>query len=85
MSCSLLEFCRLQELRAVRDFLFQGQKPVAVEERIQAGEGLSWDTSDWESAWDAENIKPEEGVSSTGVCFSVLRYLISYYLLYNQK
>ncbi|XP_024116985.1 rab3 GTPase-activating protein non-catalytic subunit [Oryzias melastigma] len=67
MSCSLLEFCRLQELRAVRDFLFQGQKPVAVEERIQADNELSWDTSDWESAWDAENIKPEEGVSSTGV------------------
>ncbi|XP_078796486.1 rab3 GTPase-activating protein non-catalytic subunit isoform X2 [Oryzias latipes] len=68
MSCSLLEFGRLQELRTVRDFLFQGQKPDAAEERNQADNELSWDTSDWESAWDTENNKVQEGASSTQDC-----------------
>uniref|UniRef100_A0A8C9ZDW7 RAB3 GTPase activating protein subunit 2 (non-catalytic) n=1 Tax=Sander lucioperca TaxID=283035 RepID=A0A8C9ZDW7_SANLU len=51
MSCSLLEFCRLQELKTVRDYLFQNQKT----------EPLSWEASDWESAWDSGENK-EEGV-----------------------
>lgn len=31
---------------------------------------LSWDTSDWESAWDSGNNKEEEATSGTVVCFS---------------
>uniref|UniRef100_A0A7N6BAM3 RAB3 GTPase activating protein subunit 2 (non-catalytic) n=1 Tax=Anabas testudineus TaxID=64144 RepID=A0A7N6BAM3_ANATE len=37
MSCSLLEFCRLQELKTVRDYLFHTQKTEPVEERNQTG------------------------------------------------
>uniref|UniRef100_A0A3P8UDZ6 RAB3 GTPase activating protein subunit 2 (non-catalytic) n=1 Tax=Cynoglossus semilaevis TaxID=244447 RepID=A0A3P8UDZ6_CYNSE len=59
MSCSLLEFCRLQELKTVRDFLFQSQKTERVEEN-EAGTELSWDTSDWESAWESGDHKEEE-------------------------
>lgn len=37
MSCSLLEFCRLQELHTVRDYLFLSQKSESVEEKNQTG------------------------------------------------
>nr|XP_033498150.1 rab3 GTPase-activating protein non-catalytic subunit isoform X2 [Epinephelus lanceolatus] len=67
MSCSLLEFCRLQELKAVRDYLFQDQKTEPVEERNQTENELSWDTSDWESAWDAGEGKEEGATSATTV------------------
>lgn len=62
MSCSLLEFCRLQELKTVRDFLFHNQKTEPVEDATETADNeLSWDTSDWESAWDKE----EEATSAT--------------------
>ncbi|CAN9502010.1 unnamed protein product [Ophioblennius macclurei] len=65
MSCSLLEFCRLQELKTVRDFLFQNQeKQNSTEERNQTDNELSWDTSDWESAWDGGDNKEEESSSA---------------------
>ncbi|MEQ2191157.1 hypothetical protein XENOCAPTIV_022239, partial [Xenoophorus captivus] len=35
MSCSLFEFCRLQELKTVRDFLFQNQSKESAEEKNQ--------------------------------------------------
>ncbi|XP_070697855.1 rab3 GTPase-activating protein non-catalytic subunit isoform X2 [Pempheris klunzingeri] len=66
MSCSLLEFCRLQELKTVRDYLFQRQKSERVEETNQTENELSWDTSDWESAWDSGDNK-EEATSATTV------------------
>ncbi|KAM3595515.1 uncharacterized protein V6R79_024591 [Siganus canaliculatus] len=65
MSCSLLEFCRLQELKTVRDYLFQSQKPEPNEENKD--NELSWDTSDWESAWDGGDDKVGEGSSATKV------------------
>ncbi|XP_026211404.1 rab3 GTPase-activating protein non-catalytic subunit [Anabas testudineus] len=65
MSCSLLEFCRLQELKTVRDYLFHTQKTEPVEERNQTDNELSWDTSDWESAWDSGNNKEEEAASAS--------------------
>ncbi|KAF7654729.1 hypothetical protein LDENG_00065790 [Lucifuga dentata] len=68
MSCSLLEFCRLQELKTVRDFLFQNQKNDQAEEKNQAAENeLSWDTSDWESAWDSFDNKEDEANPATTV------------------
>ncbi|CAG5866197.1 unnamed protein product [Menidia menidia] len=60
MSCSLVEFCRLQELKTVRDFLFLSQKTTPAEEKNQTDNELTWDTSDWESAWDHGNSKEEE-------------------------
>ncbi|XP_055087213.1 rab3 GTPase-activating protein non-catalytic subunit isoform X1 [Periophthalmus magnuspinnatus] len=63
MSCSLLEFCRLQELKTVRDFLFQSQKTEVEEDKAQTDE-LTWDTSDWESAWDNDG-KEENAATPT--------------------
>ncbi|XP_039642332.1 rab3 GTPase-activating protein non-catalytic subunit isoform X2 [Perca fluviatilis] len=67
MSCSLLEFCRLQELKTVRDYLFQNQKTEPVEEKNQTENELSWEASDWESAWDSGENKEEEATSATKV------------------
>ncbi|XP_056282047.1 rab3 GTPase-activating protein non-catalytic subunit isoform X2 [Pseudoliparis swirei] len=62
MSCSLLEFCRLQELKTVRDYLFLSQKPEPAEEKSPTENELSWDSSDWEATWDGGENK-EEGAS----------------------
>ncbi|XP_028421635.1 rab3 GTPase-activating protein non-catalytic subunit isoform X2 [Perca flavescens] len=67
MSCSLLEFCRLQELKTVRDYLFQNQKTEPLEEKNQTENELSWEASDWESAWDSGENKEEEATSATKV------------------
>uniref|UniRef100_A0A672HQC8 RAB3 GTPase activating protein subunit 2 (non-catalytic) n=1 Tax=Salarias fasciatus TaxID=181472 RepID=A0A672HQC8_SALFA len=40
MSCSLLEFCRLQELKTVRDFLFQSQKPDPLHDEEQLSDKI---------------------------------------------
>ncbi|XP_072313689.1 rab3 GTPase-activating protein non-catalytic subunit [Eucyclogobius newberryi] len=61
MSCSLLEFCRLQELKTVRDYLFQRQKTADEEDKTDE---LTWDTSDWESAWD-NDVKEENATTPT--------------------
>uniref|UniRef100_A0A3P8RYJ7 RAB3 GTPase activating protein subunit 2 (non-catalytic) n=1 Tax=Amphiprion percula TaxID=161767 RepID=A0A3P8RYJ7_AMPPE len=37
MSCSLLEFCWLQELKTVRDFLYQSKKTEPAEDKNQTG------------------------------------------------
>ncbi|XP_077439917.1 rab3 GTPase-activating protein non-catalytic subunit [Vanacampus margaritifer] len=66
MSCGLLEFCRLQDLKIVRDYLFHGQ--TEPEQNNQTAENeLSWDTSDWETAWDNEESKGEEATATTSV------------------
>ncbi|XP_061824487.1 rab3 GTPase-activating protein non-catalytic subunit [Nerophis lumbriciformis] len=63
MSCGLLEFCRLQEIKTVRDYLFRDQtKPV--QEKNQTENELSWDTSDWESAWENDNNSKEQEATS---------------------
>ncbi|XP_039993735.1 rab3 GTPase-activating protein non-catalytic subunit isoform X1 [Xiphias gladius] len=67
MSCSLWEFCRVQELRTVRDYLFHSQKTEPLEEKNQTDNQLSWDTSDWETAWDSGNNKDEEATSALTV------------------
>ncbi|XP_053700430.1 rab3 GTPase-activating protein non-catalytic subunit [Synchiropus splendidus] len=64
MSCSLLEFCRLQELKTVRDFLFQSQTVAPAEEKNHAADNdFSWDTSDWESAWENNESKEQESTA----------------------
>ncbi|XP_068436295.1 rab3 GTPase-activating protein non-catalytic subunit isoform X2 [Clinocottus analis] len=63
MSCSLLEFCRLQELKTVRDYLFLSQKAEPAEEKNPTENELSWESSDWEASWDGGENK-EEGASS---------------------
>ncbi|KAM8736631.1 rab3 GTPase-activating protein non-catalytic subunit isoform 1-T1 [Acanthopagrus schlegelii] len=67
MSCSFLEFCRLQDLKAVRDFLFLNKKTEPVEEKNLTENELTWDTSDWESAWDTGDNKEEEATSASKV------------------
>uniref|UniRef100_A0A3Q1G3L2 RAB3 GTPase activating protein subunit 2 (non-catalytic) n=1 Tax=Acanthochromis polyacanthus TaxID=80966 RepID=A0A3Q1G3L2_9TELE len=64
MSCSLLEFCWLQELKTVRDFLYQSKKTEPAEEKNQTDNELSWDTSDWESAWDGGDNKEGESTDN---------------------
>ncbi|XP_068194278.1 rab3 GTPase-activating protein non-catalytic subunit isoform X2 [Antennarius striatus] len=69
MSCSLWEFGRLQELKTVRDYLFESQKPEPkpAEEQNQTENELSWDTSDWESSWDTGDNKEDEANSAMPV------------------
>lgn len=64
MSCSLVEFGRLQELKTVRDFLFQSQNRDPAEENQQTDNELSWDTSDWESAWGNDDVRDDEVTGS---------------------
>lgn len=65
MSCSLLEFCKLQELKNVRDYLFNSHNTEPEEDKTQTDE-LTWDTSDWESAWD-KDVQEENATSPTTV------------------
>ncbi|TWW71568.1 Rab3 GTPase-activating protein non-catalytic subunit [Takifugu flavidus] len=67
MSCTLLEFCRLQELETVRDYLFQSRKIEPQEETQKTDPELSWDVSDWESEWDSGDNKPEDATSASMV------------------
>uniref|UniRef100_A0A8C7FCX0 RAB3 GTPase activating protein subunit 2 (non-catalytic) n=1 Tax=Oncorhynchus kisutch TaxID=8019 RepID=A0A8C7FCX0_ONCKI len=62
MSCCLLEFCRVQELKAVREFLFQNQQnnPSLGDKKTE--NELAWDDSDWGS-WDNPEAK-EDGRSA---------------------
>ena len=36
---------------------------------------LTWDTSDWESAWDTGDNKEEEATSASKVCSFVFHHL----------
>uniref|UniRef100_A0A671Q433 Rab3 GTPase-activating protein non-catalytic subunit-like n=1 Tax=Sinocyclocheilus anshuiensis TaxID=1608454 RepID=A0A671Q433_9TELE len=52
MSCCLLDFGRVQELRQVREFLFPKHNSAGTEEeKTQAENELTWDDSDWGS-WE---------------------------------
>ncbi|KAM4625100.1 rab3 GTPase-activating protein non-catalytic subunit isoform 2-T2 [Polymixia lowei] len=68
MSCCLLEFCRVQELRTVREFLFQNQNTDPPEDKNPSDptdNELSWDTSDWESSWDNPDDKDNATTATT--------------------
>uniref|UniRef100_A0A672M2A7 Rab3 GTPase-activating protein non-catalytic subunit-like n=1 Tax=Sinocyclocheilus grahami TaxID=75366 RepID=A0A672M2A7_SINGR len=52
MTCCLLDFGRVQELRQVREFLFPKHNSAGPEEeKTQAENELTWDDSDWGS-WE---------------------------------
>uniref|UniRef100_A0A4W5RH57 RAB3 GTPase activating protein subunit 2 (non-catalytic) n=1 Tax=Hucho hucho TaxID=62062 RepID=A0A4W5RH57_9TELE len=66
MSCCLLEFCRVQELKAVREFLFQNhQNNPSLEDKKTENE-LAWDNSDWGS-WDNPEAKEDGSGTTMGV------------------
>ncbi|KAJ3613339.1 hypothetical protein NHX12_019589 [Muraenolepis orangiensis] len=68
MSCCLVDFCRVQDLKTVREFLFQNQKAEPLEDNTTQTENeLSWDTSDWESAWDRPEEPKGDGVAVSTV------------------
>lgn len=57
MSCSLLDFCRVQELKQVRDFLLQSRTNASTDDlKEQTETELAWDDSDWGS-WEAADTK----------------------------
>ncbi|TRZ02231.1 hypothetical protein DNTS_017576 [Danionella cerebrum] len=56
MSCNLLEFGRVQELKQVREFLFpKHNNSGPVEKKAQADNDLTWDDSDWGSWENPDN------------------------------
>ncbi|XP_053315627.1 rab3 GTPase-activating protein non-catalytic subunit isoform X2 [Spea bombifrons] len=60
MACTLLEFCRFQDLKPVRDFLFPQQR----EEKKSPDNLTSWETEDW-GAWEEnESQAPVKEVAS---------------------
>ncbi|KAM4771924.1 rab3 GTPase-activating protein non-catalytic subunit [Rhinophrynus dorsalis] len=59
MACTLLEFCRFQDIRPVRDFLF----PLLREEKKSSDNLSSWENEDWD-AW-GENDKKEPAEEET--------------------
>ncbi|KAM5165255.1 LOW QUALITY PROTEIN: rab3 GTPase-activating protein non-catalytic subunit [Mantella aurantiaca] len=61
MACSLLEFCRFQDITATRDFLF----PQLREDKRNPDNLSSWENDDWGS-WEENESKPpaEEEVST---------------------
>ncbi|RXN29768.1 rab3 GTPase-activating non-catalytic subunit-like isoform X1 [Labeo rohita] len=63
MSCCLLDFGRVQELRQVREFLFPKHNNAGPEEeKTQAENELTWDDSDWGS-WENPDSK-EDGAQA---------------------
>ncbi|XP_033859134.3 rab3 GTPase-activating protein non-catalytic subunit [Acipenser ruthenus] len=71
MSCCLLEFCRIQDLKSVRDFLFQNLRTAttstAAEHNKNANDkDLNWEDADWGS-WEekeSDEAVQEESVSA---------------------
>uniref|UniRef100_A0A8C7S9S5 RAB3 GTPase activating protein subunit 2 (non-catalytic) n=1 Tax=Oncorhynchus mykiss TaxID=8022 RepID=A0A8C7S9S5_ONCMY len=59
MSCCLFEYCRVQELKVVREFLFQSQQNNNSSADKKGENELVWDDSNWGS-WD--NPEAKEGV-----------------------
>ncbi|KAL2099030.1 hypothetical protein ACEWY4_005510 [Coilia grayii] len=54
MSCRLAEFCRVQELKTVHEFLFHNKKTTPPEENSKnqtAEDDMTWDNSDW-GTWE---------------------------------
>ncbi|XP_063039869.1 rab3 GTPase-activating protein non-catalytic subunit [Engraulis encrasicolus] len=74
MSCCLTEFCRVQELKTVHEFLFHNKKttpPPEENPKTQTAENdLTWDDSDW-GAWDnpeaTENGPPVDDDSAQSI------------------
>uniref|UniRef100_A0A8C1W4R9 RAB3 GTPase activating protein subunit 2 (non-catalytic) n=1 Tax=Cyprinus carpio TaxID=7962 RepID=A0A8C1W4R9_CYPCA len=63
MSCCLLDFGRVQELRQVREFLFPKHNNAGPEEeKTRAENELTWDDSDWGS-WENPDGK-EDGAQA---------------------
>ncbi|XP_069624574.1 rab3 GTPase-activating protein non-catalytic subunit isoform X1 [Ranitomeya imitator] len=61
MACTLLEFCRFQDIRQVRDFLF----PQLREEKKNPDNLSSWENEDWGS-WEeheSKEVSAEEEIS----------------------
>ncbi|KAJ8367335.1 hypothetical protein AAFF_G00320840 [Aldrovandia affinis] len=58
MSCCLLEFCRVQELKTVQEFLFPDLRSAASDNNIRSrtDEEVNWEDTDWGS-WDNPETK----------------------------
>ncbi|XP_063775203.1 rab3 GTPase-activating protein non-catalytic subunit isoform X2 [Pseudophryne corroboree] len=66
MACALLEFCRFQDIKPVRDFLF----PQLREEKRSIDNVSSWENEDWGSWEDNESkVQAEEDTSSKAPSF----------------
>ncbi|XP_075060377.1 rab3 GTPase-activating protein non-catalytic subunit [Mixophyes fleayi] len=61
MACTLLEFCRFQDIKLVRDFLF----PQLREEKKINDNVSSWETEDWGSWEDNESKVQAEAETSS--------------------
>ncbi|XP_041927683.1 rab3 GTPase-activating protein non-catalytic subunit isoform X2 [Alosa sapidissima] len=61
MSCCLTEFCRVQELKTVHEFLFHNKKTPAPEgnNKNQTENDLTWDNSDW-GAWENSEANEDD-------------------------
>uniref|UniRef100_A0AAZ3Q2P9 Rab3 GTPase-activating protein non-catalytic subunit n=1 Tax=Oncorhynchus tshawytscha TaxID=74940 RepID=A0AAZ3Q2P9_ONCTS len=66
MSCCLFEYCRVQELKAVREFLFQSQQNNNSSADKKGENELAWDDSNWGS-WDKPEAKEVGSGETTGV------------------
>ncbi|XP_070983894.1 rab3 GTPase-activating protein non-catalytic subunit-like [Oncorhynchus clarkii lewisi] len=66
MSCCLFEYCRVQELKAVREFLFQSQQNNNSSADKKGENELAWDDSNWGS-WDNPEAKEVVSGETTGV------------------
>ncbi|XP_063299884.1 rab3 GTPase-activating protein non-catalytic subunit [Pelobates fuscus] len=60
MACTLLEFCRFQDTKPVRDFLF----PELREEKKSSDNLANWQNEDWGAWEDNDNKVPEEEEAS---------------------
>ncbi|KAK6489442.1 rab3 GTPase-activating protein non-catalytic subunit [Huso huso] len=71
MSCCLLEFCRIQDLKSVRDFLFQNLRTATTSTAAEHNKNtndkdLNWEDADWGS-WEekeSDEAVQEESVSA---------------------
>uniref|UniRef100_A0A8C7SHB3 RAB3 GTPase activating protein subunit 2 (non-catalytic) n=1 Tax=Oncorhynchus mykiss TaxID=8022 RepID=A0A8C7SHB3_ONCMY len=66
MSCCLFEYCRVQELKVVREFLFQSQQNNNSSADKKGENELVWDDSNWGS-WDNPEAKEVGSGETTGV------------------
>uniref|UniRef100_A0A4W4H5E9 RAB3 GTPase activating protein subunit 2 (non-catalytic) n=1 Tax=Electrophorus electricus TaxID=8005 RepID=A0A4W4H5E9_ELEEL len=67
MSCCLLDFCRVQELRQVRESLFASQRSAVTGDSTDPAENeLSWDNSDWGS-WETSDTREDRTTAEEDV------------------
>ncbi|XP_029449028.1 rab3 GTPase-activating protein non-catalytic subunit isoform X2 [Rhinatrema bivittatum] len=62
MSCSLVEFCRFQDIKPVRDFLFPHLREEG--DRKSDGKFANWEDEDW-GAWNDTDAQENEEEEST--------------------